>query len=99
MNDSFGMSGVERVDDFNRQIEQNGALDGLSGDTMLKRQPVQKFHGDKAFAVVLTDFINGADVGMVEGRRRPGLAAETFQSLRVLCHFVGKEFECDKATE
>jgi len=35
VNDSFGMSGVESVGDFNRQREQNICLDRLSIDAML----------------------------------------------------------------
>jgi hypothetical protein len=44
---------------------------------------VQKLHGDEAFAVVLTDFVNRADVGMVQGGRSTGFATEAFERLRV----------------
>jgi hypothetical protein len=33
---------------------------------MLQRLPVQKFHGDEALALVLANFVDGADVGMVQ---------------------------------
>jgi len=33
---------------------------------------------------VLTDFVDRADIGMIERRGRPGFAPEPFQRLRVL---------------
>jgi hypothetical protein len=51
MNDSFGMSGVERVGNLNRQIEQNIGLDGFSGDAMLQRHAVQKLHHKLPFFI------------------------------------------------
>ncbi len=34
-------------------------------DAVLEGLAVEKFHGDEAFAVVLSDFVNRADVRMV----------------------------------
>ena len=53
----------------------------------------------KRLPFVLADFVDGADVGMVQGGGRTGLAPEALQSLRVLRDLVGKELEGDKATE
>jgi hypothetical protein len=61
--------------------------------------PVQKLHGDEGLVSVLADFVNGADIGMVEGRGSTSLAAKAFQRLRVLRHIVGQEFESNEATE
>ena len=57
---------------------------GPAGDHVLERHAVEKFHRDKALALVLADFVDGADVGMVQRGSGAGLAAETFERLRVL---------------
>ena len=43
--------------------------------------------------------VNGADVGMVERRRSPRLAAETSLKLAVLGQFFGQELERHAAAE
>src|SRR5271154_3288368 len=48
----------------------------LSTDTILQRYTVQKLHGDKAHAVLLTDFVDRADIGMIQGGSSAGFAAE-----------------------
>ena len=53
----------------------------------------------KRLAVVLADFVNGADVGMIQRRCGPGFALEAFQGLRVLRDFVGQELQRDEAAE
>jgi hypothetical protein len=66
---------------------------------MLQRESIQKFHGDKAFAVVLTNLVDGANIGMVEGRGSAGFTAKTFQRLWVLRDIFGKKLERNKPTE
>jgi hypothetical protein len=51
---------------------------------MFQGQPVQKLHGDERSTIVLADFVDGADVGMVECRGSTSLTTKSFQSLRVL---------------
>ena len=65
VDDASSVSGVEGVGDVNRQTEQNIGVDGLSGDAILQRHPVQKLHGDVGLLATLADVVNCADVGMV----------------------------------
>ena len=65
VDDACSVSGVERVGDVNRQTEQNIGVDGLSGDAVLQRHPVQKLHGDERLLTTLADVVNRADVGVV----------------------------------
>jgi hypothetical protein len=62
---AFCVGGVERVGNVNRQTEQNIGVDGLSGDAVLQRHPVQKLHGDVGLLATLADVVNSADVGVV----------------------------------
>jgi hypothetical protein len=48
---------------------------------------------------VLADFVDGANVGMVEGRGCAGFAAETLDDLDVLGEFIGQEFQGDGTAE
>src|SRR5208282_3026851 len=81
----------ERQDQFSVQWATTNAV--------LQREPVQKLHSDETFAFVFADFVDGADIGMIQGGSRSSLAAESFKRLRVLRHILGKELECDKSAE
>jgi hypothetical protein len=48
---------------------------------------------------VAADLVDGADIWMIQGRCRPCFATEAFQCVRILRHFIGKEFQGDEATE
>ncbi len=61
--------------------------------------PVQKLHGDEGLAVLLADFVDGADVGMVQSGGGLRFALEARQRLRILGNIVGQELEGDKAMQ
>jgi hypothetical protein len=44
---------------------------------VLQGQPVKKLHGDERFAMLVVDFVNRADVRMVEGRSGLRLTLES----------------------
>jgi len=83
VNDIFSVSGVQAVGDFNRQVQEAFRLHGLRVDDVLERAAIEEFHDDEAFAFVLSDFINGADVRMIEIRSGAGFSAEAFKSKRI----------------
>ena len=56
---------------------------------MLERSPLQQFQSDERLAHVLTNFVNGADVGMVERSGRACLALEPLKRLPVLGPLLG----------
>src|SRR5713101_2303494 len=66
---------------------------------MLQGHAVQKLHGNERLLTVLADFVDGANIGMIQSRGRTGLAAEAFQCLRVSRQFIGQEFEGDEAAK
>ena len=53
----------------------------------------------KVLSVLVVDLVDGADVGMVQGRSSLGFALEAVQSLRILGQFIRQELEGDKAAE
>jgi hypothetical protein len=56
---------------------------------MPQRLPLQQLHSDQGAAFVLADVMNGADIGMIEGRGGAGLALEALQLLEVEMLLVG----------
>ena len=64
-----------------------------AGNAVLQGQPVQKFHGDERLPILLRDFIDGADVGMVESRGRLRLTLETDQRLGISGQSIGQKLQ------
>ncbi len=99
MEDSLRVRRMECVSHFNGQVQQYIGIDGFPGYAVLQRHTVQKFHRDEGPIPALSDLVDGADVGMIEGGSRAGLTPEAFQSLRIRRHIVGQEFQGDKAAQ
>ena len=99
MNDAFRVRRIERIGDFNGQRDGVFDLDGAAIDAVLERLPVEKFHGDERASAIFGNFVDGADVGMIQGRGGASFAAETFEGLRVLGDVVRQEFQRDEAAE
>ncbi len=78
---------------------KSAGLQWPSCDAVIERQSFQVLHHDERLTFVLSDFVDGADVGMVQRRRRPRLSAEAFQGLRVFSHRVRQELQSDHAAE
>ena len=57
---------VERAGDLRAQIEQHLRSESLAADALAQRLPLEQLHGNEALAVVLADFVDRADVRMVE---------------------------------
>ena len=93
------MSGVEGFGDFNAERQQCFNVQRPSGNAIFQRGAFQKFHGDKGLALFLANVVNGADVGMVQGRRRLRLPLETRQRLCVFGYIVGQKFQRHEAVQ
>ena len=48
---------------------------------------------------MLADFVDRANIGMVEGGRRARLPSKALQSLWVFCYVFGQKLQCDKSTK
>ena len=79
--------------------QQRFGFQRTPGDAVLQGDSVQELHHDERLAFMLADLVNGADVGMVQGRGSASLAAKAFQRLRILRDFFGQEFQRDEAAE
>ena len=64
-----------------------------------QRQAIQELHYDERMPIVLADFMNGADIRVVEGGGSLGFPLESAESLRVARYVVGKKFERDESVK
>ena len=99
MDDSLAVRGIEGVGHFDRQGEQALELHRPALDQVLQGLAAEALHHDEEMAIVLADFVDGADVGMVQRRSGAGFAAEAFESLGILGSIVGKKLQGDEAAE
>ena len=99
MDDSFRMCRVEGVGNLDAQFEYRFYLQRLATDYVVKRLPFQQFHGDYGPSIDLIDFVDRADVRVVQRGRNLGFPLETAEGLCIVGEFVGKELQRDVATE
>ena len=99
VDDAFGVSGVERVSNLNRQAEQYIRLHGLPAMRCFKVIPSRNSMAMNGLPVLLANFINRADVGMVQCGCGLGLALKTGECLRVTGDLLGQELEGDEAMQ
>ena len=60
---------------------------------MFQRHALEKLHSDERLFTVSADFVDSADIRMIESGGCSRLAAKAFQGLRVLRQRVGQEFK------
>ena len=68
-------------------------------NAMLEVHTLKKLHRDKRLSLLVVDFVDSADVGMIEGRGGFGFAFEAGQGLPVHGDIVGQEFEGNESAQ
>ena len=76
MDDACLVRGVQSVGDFDGQRQQLPDRHRLATDAFFQGLPLEEFHRDVGLAVLFADVVDGADVGMIQGRGSAGLATE-----------------------
>ena len=66
---------------------------------MFKGDAIEKFHGYESLIAELSNFINGADVGMIQRGSGASFTAKAFQGLRIAGDVVGEKLQSDEAAE
>jgi hypothetical protein len=99
MNDSLGVGGVQRVGEVDAERKEGFHFQGAPGDVVLQRRAFQKLHGNVRFSILFADVVDGADVGMIQGRRCLGFALKPGERLWVSCDVFGEELERDETME
>jgi hypothetical protein len=99
MHDAFAVRGVERVGNLRCQFKELLKRDRAVGEAMLERFAGEHLHHNEVASTGLGDFVDGADIRMIQRRRRTRLAAEALERQRVFRHLVRKKFQRDAAAK
>jgi len=93
------VGGVESVGNLDTHFQQLFQLERPALDLVSESRAVQILHGDEGLPLLLADVVDRANVGMVQGRSRLGLALEAGQGLGVAGNVIRQELERDKAVQ
>ena len=99
MNDAGPVGRVERVRDVGGHGEEVGDRQCACAQPIFQRLAVEPLHGDERRPCVLADFIDGADVRMIECRGGPRFATEPFDRGNVGRHHRGQKLQRDLASK
>lgn len=83
VNDPLRVRGVKRVCDFDGERKHGIQVQHWPRDPVLQSHSLQILHRDKRLAVLLPNFIDRADIRMIQCRSGLGLTLETGQSLGI----------------
>ncbi len=65
VNNSLGVCCIQRLRDFDCEVQEFVKRQRPAGDAMFQRGSFQEFHGDEPAPAVFGNFVDGADVRMV----------------------------------
>ena len=72
---------------------------GRARDHVLQRHAIQVLHDDERLVIFLSDFIDCADVGMIQRGSGLRFALKPSHRLGILGEFFGQELQCDEAVK
>jgi hypothetical protein len=70
VDDALRVRGVQRIGELNGHLEQVVDLEGPAREALPQRLAFEQFHRNERLALGLADVVDGADVRMIERRRR-----------------------------
>src|SRR5216684_5388932 len=93
VNDALGVCSIESVGDFYANIEKLLQVKRPATQQMLESGPFEEFHGDERTPFEIANFVDSANVGMVQSGSSPGFTAESFEGLGIACEIFRKKLE------
>ena len=99
VHDALGMRRLQCVRDLQSPVQQSGQGNGLVADSLAQGLPFEQLHGDEGTPLIFVDLVDGADVGMIEGRGGAGLAFKSLQCSRLDGGTFRKELQSDQTAQ
>src|SRR5215831_746938 len=99
MNYPCFMRRVQGVGDLDGKREDHIRLHRTITDAVLQRHAIEILHGNEGLPVLLSDLVDGADMGVVQCGGSLSFSLEAAESLWVLGDIVGQELQSDSATK
>ena len=85
------MCSVKRIGNLDSQRQQQFGFERTPCDAVLQGHAIEELHRDERMAIVLADFVNRADVGMVQGRGCLRFPVKAFQGAGVFSQLLRKK--------
>src|SRR5512135_2264555 len=99
MNDAVLMSCVQSFSNLNREVQQFTECQGRSFlEAFAHGLALQQLHDDKGLSLVLPEFIDAADVRVVQPRSRLGFTLKALQGDCVTQQLFRKELQSHTAS-
>src|SRR5262249_44666559 len=92
VDDVGAMRRIERIGDFDAQIDQSRYIQWLSANALPQRPAFQQFHRNEMLAFVFSNVVDRADIRMVQNRRGPRFTQEPFDSRSIPADFKREKF-------
>ena len=83
MDDARLVGGVQSVSNLDGDVKNLSAGQWLTCDEVLESLTFEELHHDEGMAFRFVNFVDGTNVGMVEGRGGSRLALKSLQDLRI----------------
>src|ERR1700720_4033437 len=99
MNDSGGMGRIQSLTNLNPNPENFFGRESRSGHALLQGFAFEQFDGNETKTFSFVDFVNSANVGVVQRGSRSSFSLESPEGLLIGCEVSGKQLKGDKAPE
>ena len=99
MHDAGGVRGLERRGDLCPVLQRSRQRQRPLAEQCGERYAVDELHGDEGRPLVLADFVNRDDVGMVQRRSGASFLNEAAMPVGIGGGVGGKDFDRDPAAE
>jgi hypothetical protein len=99
VDDAFGMGSVECVGNLDAEFQHEVDGQRFAVDAVFEGLALEIFHGQKRAAIFFADVVDGADVGVVQGRGGTGFAAEPIQNGEMAADLIGQKLERNETAE
>src|ERR1019366_7706264 len=93
MHNTFAVRDVESVGNLNTDIDDLVHRQRVAVDLLIQTLAFQQLHGDEVLRIAFLDGIDGANVGMVQGRGGTRLLLETLQSVLIFLDVPGEKLQ------
>jgi hypothetical protein len=99
VDDSGLVCGLKRIGDLQRHFQDLGAEKRFARDHVLEGLPLQQLHHDEGLTLELVNFVNRANVGVIETGSGPRFALKSLQGLRVADKLGWEELQGDASPQ
>ena len=99
MQNALGVRGIQCIGDLRGDLEHQAHVERPPRQLAVERFTIEQLHGQVELALVLIEAVDGADVGVVQGRGGACFALESLDRLLVVAAAGRQHLERDLASK